>query len=258
MSSSDTVLSSIKGNVATITLNRPEQRNAVNARMAAELCDAVQACENDPQVAVTILTANGPTFCAGMDLAAFCAGEADGILHGEGRFAGFVGLTRRKPVIAAVQGTAVAGGFEIVLACDMVVAADTAKFGLPEARRGLIAGAGGVFRLARRLPIAVVNEMILIGDLFPAARALELGLINRVVPADDIMACSQELASKVAASAPMSVSLGLDLARKAASGDEDALWAMNDESLTQTTQSSDAQEGACAFLEKRAPVWRGV
>ena len=258
MSETPDVLLEIDGNIATITLNRPERRNAVNARLTKALHEAMQECENDSSVSATILTGAGSSFCAGMDLAAFGDGEAKSILHGPGRFAGFVGVKRRKPVIAAVNGPAMAGGFEIVLACDLAVSVNTAVFGLPEARRGLIAGAGGVFRLSQRLPIALVNEMILTGDPITAARALELGLINRVVAPDSLKKTARELAEKIAASAPLSVSLGLDLARTAASGDEEALWDLNDKYLDQTTDSADAQEGARAFLEKWSPIWRGV
>ncbi|TDK45751.1 crotonase [Antarcticimicrobium luteum] len=257
MTQPKTISLAIDGPIATITLERPERRNSVNAQLTRELSAAVQACEANPQVAVTILTGSGSSFCAGMDLAAFADGETEAILHGKGRFAGFVGVRRTKPVIAAVNGPAMAGGFELVLACDMAVAADTAIFGLPEAKRGLIAGAGGVFRLANRLPIALVNEIILIGAPIDAARACALGLINRVVPAADVMATARDMAGKVAASAPMSVALGLDLARSAASGDESALWSLNDDYLNRTTGSKDAQEGARAFLEKRPPAWRG-
>ncbi|WP_238372603.1 enoyl-CoA hydratase-related protein [Heliomarina baculiformis] len=252
------VLLEIDGNIATITLNRPERRNAVNALLAKALNEAIEKCEDDSSVSVTILTGAGSSFCAGMDLVAFGNGEGKAILHGSGRFAGFVGVKRRKPVIAAVNGPAMAGGFEIMLACDLAVSVDTTVFGLPEARRGLIAGAGGVFRLARRLPIAVVNEMTLTGDPITAARALELGLVNRVVPSESLMKTARELAEKIAASAPLSVSLSLDLARTAASGNEEVLWHLNDKYLDQTIGSEDAQEGARAFLEKRSPIWRGV
>lgn len=254
----ETLNMSVEGPIAVITLNRPDRRNAVNARMAQELRDAITDIEAESAIAVTILTGAGRAFCAGMDLAAFGAGEANGILNGNGRFAGFVSLPRTKPVIAAVNGPAIAGGFELVLACDMAVAVDDAVFGLPEAKRGLIAGAGGLFRLAQRLPAAIVNELILIGDPIPASRAQELGLLNRVVPAADLMSCARELAEKVAASAPLSVSLGLDITRVAAGVNDANLWALNDRHLAVTVTSDDAEEGARAFLEKRAPVWRGV
>ncbi len=243
--------------IATLTLNRPDRRNAVNAQMSREVHAAMTQCEADPGVAVTILTGAGASFCAGMDLSAFGQGEAQGILHGDGHFGGFVALKRTKPVIAAVNGPAVAGGFEMVLACDMAVAADTAIFGLPEAKRGLIGGAGGVFRLAQRLPIAIVNEMILTGDAIDAARAAQLGLVNRVVAAEAVMGAAHDLARRVAANAPMSIALGLELARTAQAGDEAALWQLNDRFLSRTVASKDAAEGARAFLEKRAPDWQG-
>lgn len=258
MTTYETLTLESEGRCATITLNRPERRNSVNAALAQELHDAILTCEADPQVSVIILTGTGSSFCAGMDLAAFGAGEVDDILHGPGRFAGFVGLKRQKPVIAAINGPAVAGGFEIVLACDLAVSVDTAVFGLPEAKRGLIAGAGGIFRLARQLPRAVVNELILLGEPVSAQRAYELGLLNKVVTADALMPAARDMAARLISSAPMSVSLGLQLARTAAAGDEDQLWALNNDFLNQTVASDDVKEGARAFLEKRPPHWRGV
>lgn len=253
----NTLTLEVSGGIATITLNRPERRNAVNAELSSELRDAVIRCESDPAVSVMILTGNGNTFCAGMDLAAFGEEEADDILRREGRFGGFVSLQRKKPVIAAANGHAIAGGFEIMLACDVVVASEDAMFGLTESRRGLVAGGGGVFRLARRVPRVIANEMVVTGDLFSAERMRNLGLINYVVPANEVLDTARMLAAKVAEVAPLSVTLGMDMVRVAAAGDEQALWAMNDDYLTRTTDSDDAAEGARAFLEKRAPVWKG-
>lgn len=257
MDAYNTLTLSVSDEIATITLNRPERRNAVNAELTGELRHAVKTCEDDPNVAVMILTGSGNTFCAGMDLAAFGAGEADAILRGDGRFAGFVSQRRTKPVIAAANGHAIAGGFELMLACDMVVASDAALFGLTESKRGLVAGGGGVFRLAQRVPRVIANEMVITGDLIDARRMRDLGLVNEVVPADQVMEAARRLAARVTAGAPMSVSLGMDMVRAAAAGDEEALWAMNDDYLTQTTESEDAAEGARAFLEKRAPEWKG-
>lgn len=253
----ETLTLEVAEGVATITLNRPERRNAVNAALAADLRAAVSACDRDPDVAVMILTGSGNTFCAGMDLAAFGAGEADAILRGEGRFGGFVSQPRKTPVIAAANGHAIAGGFELMLACDMVVASDSAMFGLTESKRGLVAGGGGVFRLAQRVPRVIANEMVVTGDLIDAARMYDLGLVNAVVPADQVMATALELATRVTTVAPMSVWLGMDMVRAAETSDEPTLWAMNDDYLTRTTESEDAAEGARAFLEKRAPKWTG-
>jgi enoyl-CoA hydratase/carnithine racemase len=257
MTDTPTVEFQTDGAIATITLNRPEQRNAVNGQLARELHAAMCKFEADASLSVAILTGRGTVFCSGMDLAAFLSGEADTILNGPGRFAGFVGMERSKPVIAAVQGTAVAGGFEIVLACDMVVMAESARLGLPEAKRGLIAGGGGAFRLAQRLPPTIVNELLLTGDPIDANRALHLGLVNRVSPDDAVMDTARELAAKVAASAPLSLRYSLEVARMAADGDSEALWAFNNQCLNILRESEDVAEGARAFLEKRAPEWRG-
>lgn len=246
----------IHGAVALIRLNRPEARNAIDMEMMAGLRAALARVEGDDSLQVAVLTGAGKVFCAGMDLGAFAAGARPGLNDPDG-FAGFVNAPRTKPVIAAVNGGAYAGGFEIVLACDMVIAEEGAAFGLPEVKRGLVAAGGGAHRLPRRIPAVLAHEMLLTGDPIPVARALALGLVNRVVPAGDLIPAAFDLAGRIAVNAPMAVRLTLDLAR-AAGGAETALWARNAEVWARIDGSADALEGARAFKEKRAPRWTGA
>jgi len=252
------VLYEVRGPVALITLNRPEQRNCVNAGMSAGLRAAVKRFEADPALAVAVLAGRGKVFCAGMDLKAFSEGAVGDVLFGEGRFGGFVSLPRSKPVIAAVQGAALAGGFELMLACDMAIAETSAKFGLPEARLGLIAGAGGVFRLAQRISPVKARELVLTGAVFAAEEADRYGLLNRVVADGGALEAALTLAGEIARSAPQSVRDGLSLAKSAELESEARLWERNDSILRDILLSDDAREGASAFKEKRAPVWRGA
>jgi enoyl-CoA hydratase len=251
------VLYALEGPVAVIRLNRPDQRNAVTTAMMAGLVDAMARFEADPSAQVAILAGEGKVFCAGMDLAAFAAGERPGIDTPEG-FAGFVNAPRTKPVIAAVTGGAHAGGFEIVLACDLVVAEEGALFSLPEVKRGLVAAGGGAHRLPRRVPRAVALEMLLTGDAIAAERALALGLVNRVVPRDEVLPAARALAAGIAANAPRAVRETLALARAASRVGEEALWQANAATWARIDGSRDAREGALAFKEKRAPVWSGT
>lgn len=252
----DPVLFDRQGAIAIVTLNRPDQRNAMDAATTAALRAVFDRIEGDDGLRVTILAANGPVFCAGMDLKAFLTGEAEEILFGPGRFGGFVSRARRKPVIACVQGAALAGGFELVLACDLVIAAERAVFGLPESRLGLVAGAGGAFRVGQRLPPVIANEVALLGGRFDAAQALAWGLVNRVT-AGDPMPQALEFAARIAANAPLSIAASRDLAGAAAEAGADALWSANDRQLRDLIASQDAKEGARAFAEKRDPVWQG-
>jgi enoyl-CoA hydratase/carnithine racemase len=238
------------GAVALIRLNRPELRNAVNLALTAELRAALARLEGDPALRVAVLTGAGRLFCAGMDLGAFAAGERPG-LGDPDHFAGFVGAKRSKPIIAAVNGGAVAGGFEIVLACDMAVAEEGAIFSLPEVKRGIIAAGGGAFRLPQRLPAAIASEMLLTGDPITAERAAALGLVNAVVPGANLMATALGLANRIAVNAPMAVRL----TREIANGAED--WVRSDAAWAKIEASADALEGALAFKEKRAPRWTG-
>lgn len=251
----DEVLRERRGHVEVLTLNRPEARNAINRATALALSDALDAAESDPEVWVVVLTGAGDkAFSAGMDLKAFAAGEVPITEKG------FGGITRRdfpKPLVAAVNGAALAGGFEIMLSCDLVVAAEHARFGIPEASRGLIAGAGGLIRLPRRVPLAVAYEMALTADPIDAARAYDLGLVNRVVPGDQVLEAAIALAERIAKNAPLAVRASKSVMRQSLDLGEEAAWEVNDESFGAIGRSADALEGAVAFAEKREPVWRG-
>jgi enoyl-CoA hydratase len=244
------------GHVAILWLNRPDRLNAVNEAMTGEMRAAVTTLEEDEELRAIVLAGRGRVFCAGMDLAAFAAGERPGLLDPD-RFAGFANAQRSKPVIAAVQGAALAGGFEIVLACDMVVAAEGTRFGLPEVKRGLFPAGGGTIRLPRRIPPVLANEMLLTGEPIEAERAHALGLVNRVVPAEVLVDTALALAHQIAENAPLAVRSALELARDAAATAEAELWAANDALWRRVESSDDALEGARAFAEKRAPAWTG-
>ncbi|WP_417808192.1 enoyl-CoA hydratase-related protein [Thioclava sp.] len=258
MSNSDLVRVEISAGVASVVLNRPDQRNAINPEMADGLRSAFDQIEANPEVRVSVLSGAGPVFCAGMDLKSFTKGEADAILNGPHRFAGFVARERRKPVIAAVHGAALAGGFEIMLACDLVVASQEAIFGLPEVTLGLVAGGGGAIRLAQRVPRVLANELLLTGKTYPAAEMLRWGLINRVVAQDELADAALELASEIARNAPLSVTHCLALSDRLFRSQEGALWQANDSALAALSDTQDVTEGIAAFFEKRAPDWSGT
>ena len=238
-----------------VTINRPRARNAVNEAVATAIAEAMDRLDGDDALTVGVITGAGGTFSAGMDLKAFVRGEKP-VVPGRG-FAGIVERPARKPVIAAVEGYALAGGFEIVLACDLVVAARGATFGLPEVRRGLVAAGGGLLRLPRRVPYHVAMELCLLGSHVPAARMHELGLVNRLVDDGDALPAALALAGEIAANGPLAVAATKRII--AESGD----WPADDAFARQATiagpvaASADAREGATAFAEKRAPVWTG-
>lgn len=248
----------VEGGIAVLTLNRPDQRNSINAALADALRDAVNRFEADDEARVGILAGTGRVFCAGMDLKAFLDGEADGILFGENRFAGFVDAARRKPLIACVQGAALAGGLEIALACDMIVAEEGAVFGLPEVNVGIFAVAGGPFRLARRIPPARALELALTGDRIDASEALALGLVNRVAAAGEGLASARQLAQRIAGNAPLGVAASLELVRAAMRDRHEELFRLSEELWPPVAASDDAREGPSAFAEKRAPNWSGT
>ncbi|MGA2123219.1 MAG: crotonase/enoyl-CoA hydratase family protein [Acidimicrobiales bacterium] len=251
----DELLRERRGHVELLTINRPDARNAINLVTATALDIALNDVESDDEVWVVVLTAAGDkAFSAGMDLKAFAAGEFPVTSHG------FGGITQRefsKPLICAANGSALAGGFEIMLSCDMVVAADHAKFGIPEAARGLIAGGGGLIRLAKRIPLAVAYEMALTAEPIDANRALALGLVNRVVPGDQVLDAAIDLAERVAKNAPLAVRTSKDVMRRSLEMTEDEAWALNGEAFGTIGRSTDALEGAIAFAEKRSPNWQG-
>jgi len=251
-----------EGRVAVITLNRPEARNAVNGDVAAGLEAAVDRMEADEQVWVGILTANTagqerPVFCAGADLKAINSGDAGALNTERGGFAGFVYRERTKPIIVAVDGLATAGGCEIVLAADMVVATERSAFGLAEVKRNLIAGAGGLFRLPRAIGQAAAMEAILTGEPIPAERAHQLGLINRLVPAGGAMEAAQQLADQICACAPLAVWASRRVVLASAWADDDTLKKMTNKAFGEVLASEDTKEGLTAFIEKRPPNWSG-
>ncbi|MDA8184586.1 MAG: crotonase/enoyl-CoA hydratase family protein [Actinomycetota bacterium] len=247
-----------RGNVEILTINRPEARNAINGDVSKAMSSAFDELAEDSEAWVVILTGAGDkAFSAGMDLKAFASGEGNSIIGASG---GFAGITQRdfpKPVIAAVNGSCLAGGCEIMLACDLVVAAEHATFGIPEAKRGLIAGAGGLIRLPKRLPMAIALELGLTGDPIDAKRALELGLVNRVVPAERLMDEALSLAGTIAENAPLAVRWTKKVMRQAADLPEAEGWKLNAEAVGVVFSSKDAMEGPVAFAEKRKPNWRG-
>jgi enoyl-CoA hydratase len=243
------------GAILIVTINRPGQKNAMTRAMSESIAAAMDQLDSDSSLSVAVLTGAGGTFCSGMDLKRFAEGERAAV---PGR--GFGGLTERppaKPLIAAVEGHALAGGFELVLACDLVVAARSARFGLPEIKRGLVARGGALFRLPRLVPRALAMELILTGDMFTAERAASLGLVNRLV--DDTAALGEAvgLAARLAANAPLALAASKQIAT------ESADWPIAETFIRQAPiadpvfASEDAREGARAFVQKRAPVWRG-
>jgi len=248
------------GPVAVVTIDRPEARNAVNAEAARALAAHVAAVEQDPRIRAVVLTGAGAlAFCAGADLKELAAGSAPGERStAEGGFAGFVFARREKLWIAAVNGAAVAGGFELVLACDFALAASHAVFALPEVRRGMAATAGGVWRLPRAIPRGMALEMIATGESIGAHEALRLGLVNRVVHPAHLLPEALRVARLAARNAPLAVRASLALARRAADADETALRAEAQAAARQVMASADAREGARAFAEGREPRWRGA
>jgi len=242
--------------VLTLVINRPQARNAVTREVSEQVAAGLDELDARPDLAVGVITGAGSSFCAGMDLKAFARGERPSL---EGR--GFAGLTERppaKPLIAAVEGHALAGGFEIVLACDLVVAADDARFGLPEVKRGLFAAAGGPYRLVRRIPLATATEIVLTGDPIDASRAHQLGLVNRLVPKDKVMDEALALAATIAANGPVAVRKSLRLLHQSGDLKEEEARQLSNEVALEVFGTKDAIEGATAFAEKRPPRWTGT
>lgn len=257
------VLTERRGHMLIVTINRPEARNAVNAAVHVGIGTALEEAESDPDIRVMIITGAGDkSFCAGADLVALSRGETlapDDATQQAWGFAGMVAHPISKPVIAAVNGFALGGGFEIALMSDLIVAAEHAKFGLPEVKVGLFAAAGGAFRIAQQLPRKQAMEYLLTGDSFTAARAQELGLVNAVVPLDQLMQTAMMLAEKIAANAPLSVQASKRMALGIVSGklgEDDAKWVQNQHERATLMASDDAREGPRAFAEKRSPIWK--
>ena len=248
------VLVERRDRVLVLTLNRPATRNAIDLAMARALAAALDGLDEDSSLGAGVITGAPPGFSAGMDLKAFAAGELP-VVPGRG-FGGIVDRGSRKPLIAAVEGFAFGGGFEVALACDLIVAARDSRFALPEVKRGLIAAFGGLVRLPRRIPEAIASEIALTGEPIAAPRLHELGLVNRLVEAGQACAAAVELAGAIAANSPIAVRTSKEaLARQrewtanAAGAEQQALW-------ERVVASPDAGEGAAAFAEKRAPRWQ--
>ena len=244
--------------VLKVTINRPEKRNAINGAVTAGIDNAVKLSENDKDIRVVVLTSTGDkAFCAGADLSVVAAGRYQELRTETGGFAGLIEAKRTKPWIAAIDAPALAGGSELALACDMVVASTRAQFGLPEVKRGLIAGAGGVVRLPRRIPEAIALEMIATGDPISAERAYSLGLINKVVAEGEAIDAALTLAAVIAENAPVAVQQSLKVAKLAFDMDEAALFDEMRAAGAVIRETKDFQEGPRAFIEKRKPVWQG-
>ena len=246
----------IRDRIAIITLNRPEARNAVSQQLAEDLESAIDRLEADEALWIGILCGNGPAFCAGADLKAIASGEAR-LTTKRGGFAGLVRRVRTKPLIAAVEGPAVAGGTEIVLSCDLVVASTTARFGLPEVKRSLVANAGGLFRLPRALPVNVAMEMALTGDDLDAEAAHRHGLVNRLVQPGHALATALELAEAVNANAPLAVRASRRVVLAARLLEDDEAFEVAANATREVFRTEDFREGPRAFVEKRSPIWTG-
>jgi enoyl-CoA hydratase len=245
------------GHVAIITFNRPRVHNAINADMADAIEAHVATVESDPAIRVALIAARGKSFCAGADLKQVSAGFGQPVKARPGGFAGFVYARREKPWIAAVHANAYGGGVEIALACDMIIAAEDMAFTLPEVRRGLIPGAGGVIRAARFLPRGIALELVGGAAPLSARRAYELGMVNHLAPADRVLDEAKALAARIAANAPLAVRQAMRLTRAAADVGDAELRALQEEAVEIVRASPDAAEGARAFVEKREPSWRG-
>jgi len=249
------VLSERRENVLLITLNRPEVRNAVNGAVAEGLAGALEALDADDGLSVGVLTGAGGFFCAGMDLGAFVRGESP--WYGDRGFAGIAQRSARKPLIAAIEGFAVAGGMEIALACDLIVAAEGAKMGIPEARRSLIAAGGALLRLPRRMPYHVVMELALTGDTMPAERFHEFGVVNRLAAPGAAVEVALELAARLARSGPLALIASKQILQEQYDWSSAEMWEKQGAISGPVFASEDAKEGASAFKEKRDPVWKG-
>ncbi len=246
-----------RGPFVVVKINRPEARNAVNQAVAEGIEDAIDKIEADDSVWVGIITGEPPVFCAGADLKEINAGNAAGLATARGGFAGIVQRERIKPIIAAVDGPALAGGTEIVLSCDLVVASTTATFGIPEVKRSLVAAAGGLFRLGRKIPLNVAMELTLTGDPIDATRAHHFGLVNRLVEPGEALDGAVALAEQICANAPVAVRASRRVVLEGTHASDDVGWKMSFEGMAAAMSSEDFSEGLTAFIEKRPPVWKG-
>ena len=244
-----------RGHVEILRLNRPEAKNAISPEVSQTMAALLDDAEADPEVRAVVVTGTGDVFCAGADLKVVAQGRALEISQAKGNFAGLVKRDFPKPLIAAVQGAALAGGFEIVLACDLVVAAEEARFGIPEVSRGLLAAAGGLIRLPKRIPMALALELAMTGDPISAQRAFELGLVNRLVPRDQVLDTAVALADRIGENSPVAVRMSRQLMKDAAETTESEGWKLTAAYGADVFASGDAIEGSTAFAEKRKPIW---
>src|SRR5437660_667062 len=249
------VISERRGNVLLITLNRPEVRNAVNAALAAGVAGALDELDDDPSLSVGVLRGTGGFFCAGMDLGAFVKGESP--WFGDRGFAGIAQRASRKPLIAAIEGFAVAGGMEIALACDLIVAAKGAKLGIPEATRSLVAAGGALLRLPRRMPYHVVMELALTGEVQPAERFHHFGVVNRLAEPGGAVEVALELAEQLAKNGPLALAASKRILQEQFDWSSAEMWERQGAISGPVFTSEDAKEGAAAFKEKREPAWKG-
>ena len=255
MSDSPAVVTERRDGVLVITINRPEVRNAVNAAVAEGIAHALDELDGDAALQAGILTGAGGFFCAGMDLGAFVKGESP--WFGDRGFAGIAQRSARKPLIAAIEGFAVAGGFEVALACDLIVAAEGAKLGIPEAKRSLVAAGGALLHLPKRMPYHAVMELALTGDPWPAERFHALGVVNRLAAPGSAVDEALTLAAAIVKNGPLALAASKEIVQKQFDWSAAEQWAKQGEIAGPVMTSADAKEGASAFKEKRDPVWQG-
>ncbi|MBK5351272.1 enoyl-CoA hydratase/isomerase family protein [Pseudomonas sp. TH41] len=254
----EVIYQDLQGGIALITLNRPNKRNALNVSASRALAHMVEKTETNPDIRVVVLTGSGPlAFCAGADLDDIAAGIGEQIAINEAGMGGLIHTNRRKPWIAAVRGAALGGGTELALACDLIVASKNATFTLPEVKRGLIAGAGGIYRLIRRIAPAIAMELLLTGNRLEADRAKALGLINHAVDDEHVLETALQLARQIAANAPLAVQETLMIARQTLAFGEAKLRVDVEAAGLRLQTSEDVQIGVRAFHEKRTPEWKG-
>jgi enoyl-CoA hydratase len=246
-----------EGHIGIITINRPDARNAVNGDVARGIEEAIDQIESDDSLWLGILTGVPPVFCAGADLKEINAGRAGDLQTKRGGFGGITTRERAKPIIAAVDGPALAGGTEICLACDLIVASTSAKFGIPEVKRSLVAAGGGLFRLPRKIPFNLAMELTLTGDPIDAERAHHFGLVNYVTEPGQALERAKELARQIEANAPVAVRASRRVVLAAATEDETTGWRLSAEAFAEALASEDNKEGLMAFIEKRPPNWVG-
>jgi enoyl-CoA hydratase len=246
-----------RGPCAVVKINRPEARNAVNGAVAQGIEEAIDKIEADDSIWVGIITGEPPVFCAGADLKEINSGNAAALATARGGFAGIVQRERTKPIIAAVDGPALAGGTEIVLSCDLVVASSTATFGIPEVKRSLVAAAGGLFRLGRKIPLNIAMELTLTGDPLSAELAHHHGLVNRLCEPGQALEVATRLAEQICANAPVAVRESRKVVIEATNAPDELGWKMSAEGMAKAMSSADFSEGLTAFIEKRPPQWKG-